>query len=78
MRNGETVFLQLATGEGSRYKMLSVIIPMAVWRQIAGTADPGSFKGKIIEVQTTPQVAGGKFVNMRISAAPQLRVVSAR
>ena len=78
MRNGETVFLQLATGEGSRYKMLSVIIPMAVWRQIAGTADPGSFKGKIIEVQTTPQVAGGKFVNMRISAAAQLRVVSAR
>jgi hypothetical protein len=59
MRNSETVFLQLAAGEGSRYKMLSVIIPIAVWRQIAGTAEPGSFKGKIIEVQTTPQVAGG-------------------
>ena len=78
MRNSETVFLQLAAGEGSRYKMLSVIIPIAVWRQIAGTAEPGSFKGKIIEVQTTPQVAGGKYVNMRISAATQLRVVAAR
>ena len=78
MRNSETVFLQLAAGEGSRYKMLSVIIPIAVWRQIAGTAEPGSFKGKIIEVQTTPQVAGGKYVNMRISAAAQLRLVSAR
>ena len=32
MRNGGTVFLQLAAGEGSRYKMLSVIIPIAVWR----------------------------------------------
>jgi hypothetical protein len=78
MRNSETVFLQLAAGEGSRYKTLSVIIPIAVWRQIAGTAEPGSFKGKIIEVQTTPQVAGGKYVNMRISAVTQLRVVPAR
>jgi hypothetical protein len=64
MRNSETVFLQLAAGEGSRYKMLSVIIPIAVWRQIAGTAEPRSFKGK--------------YVNMRMSAATQLRVVSAR
>ena len=78
MTNSETVFLQLATGEGSRYKMLSVIIPIAVWRQIAGTAEPGSFKGKIIEVQTTPQVAGGRYVNMMISAATQFRVVGAR
>jgi hypothetical protein len=78
MRNSETVVLQLAAGKGSRYKVLSVIVPIAVWRQIAGSAEPGSFKGKIIEVQTTPQVAGGEYVNMRISAATQLRVVSAR
>jgi Cysteine-rich secretory protein family len=78
MRNSETVFLQLAAGEGSHYKMLSVIIPIAVWRQIAGAAEPESFRGKIIEVQTTPQVAGGKYVNMRISAATQLRLVSAQ
>ena len=58
--------------------MLSVIIPIAVWRQIAGTAEPKSFKGKIIEVQTTPQVAGPKYVSMRISAATQLRVIAAR
>jgi hypothetical protein len=38
MMNSETVFLQVAAGEGSRYKILSVIIPIAVWRQIAGTA----------------------------------------
>jgi hypothetical protein len=78
MRNSETVSLQFAASEGSNYKALSVIIPIAVWRQIAGTADPGSFKGKVIEVQTTPQVAGGKYVNMRISAATQLRVIPAR
>jgi hypothetical protein len=68
---------KLATGEGSRYKMLSVIIQLAVRRQIAGTAEPGSLKGKVIE-QTTPQVVGGKYVNMRISAATQLRVLAER
>jgi hypothetical protein len=78
MRNSETAFLQLAASEGSRYKMLSVIIPIAMWRQIAGSAEPGTFKGKVIEVQTTPQVAGGKYVNMRISAATQFRVVAVR
>jgi hypothetical protein len=77
IRNSETAFLQLAVGEGSRYKIISVNIPVAVWRQIAGIAEPGSFKGKVIEVQTTPQVAGGKYVNMRISAATQLRVLTA-
>jgi hypothetical protein len=56
--------------------MISVIIPVAVWRQIAGTAEPKSFKGKVIEVQTTPQVAGGTYVNMRISAATQLRILT--
>ena len=69
---------EFAAGEGSRYKILSVVIPIAVWRQIARTAEPGSFKGKIIEVQTTPQVVGGNYVNMRISAATQLRVIAAR
>jgi Cysteine-rich secretory protein family len=78
MRNSETAFLQLAAGEGSRYKTVSVLIPIAVWRQIAGTAEPASFKGKIIEVQTTPQVAGGKYVNMRISGATQLHLVPSR
>jgi hypothetical protein len=32
MRNSETAFLQLAAGEGSRYKTVSVLIPIAVWR----------------------------------------------
>jgi hypothetical protein len=77
-RNSETVFLQLASGEGSRYKILSVIIPIAVWRQIAGTAEPGSFKGKTIEVQTTPKVVRSNYVNMVISVATQFRVVGAQ
>jgi hypothetical protein len=78
MRGSEAVFLQLAAAKDGRYKSLSVIVPLAVWRQIAGADDPGSFKGKVIEVQTTPQVAGGKYVNMKISGSTQLRVVPER
>jgi Cysteine-rich secretory protein family len=77
VRNSEAVFLQFTASKESRYKALSVIVPVAVWRQIAGTAEPGSFKGKTVEVETTPQVAGGKYVNMKITAATQLRVVPA-
>ena len=78
MRNSETVFLRLVAAEASRYRMLSVIIPIAVWRQIAGTTEPGSFKGKVIQVQTTPQIVRDNYVNMVISAATQFRVVAAR
>jgi Cysteine-rich secretory protein family len=78
VRNSETVSLQLMASKESRYKALSVIIPNAVWRQIAGAAEPASFKGKLIEVETTPQIAGGKYVNMKVSAAAQIRVISAR
>jgi hypothetical protein len=77
VRNSEAIFLQFSASKDSRYKALSVIVPLAVWRQIAGSAEPGSFKGKTVEVETTPQVAGGKYVNMKITAATQLRVVPA-
>jgi hypothetical protein len=75
MMNSEWAFLNLATGERGRYKLMSVIIPVAVWRQLAGAAEPGSFQGKKIEVQSTPAVVGGKNVNLYISAATQLRAV---
>jgi len=55
-----------------------VIISIAVWRQIAGTTEPGSFKGKVIQVQTTPQIVRDNYVNMVISTATQFRVVAAR
>jgi hypothetical protein len=72
-----TVFLEFVPSEGGRYKMVSVIIPIAVWRQLAGTADPGSFQDKTIEVQTTPQLVENKYVEQMISTATQLRVVAA-
>ena len=50
--------LRLVAAEASRYRMLSVIIPIAVWRQIAGTTEPGSFKGKVIVQSWLPALDG--------------------
>jgi Cysteine-rich secretory protein family len=76
MLDGGTAFLQLATGKTDRYKMLSVIIPIAVWREFAGQATPDSFRGKIIQVQATPQLIENKYIDLSISTATQLRVVA--
>jgi hypothetical protein len=77
MMDTATVFLQLGTSKRGRYEMLSVVVPIAIWKQIAGAAKPESFKGKTLEVQATPQLVQNKYLNLTISAAAQLRVVAA-
>ena len=57
--------------------MLSVLIPVGVWKQIAGKATPASFKGKTLEVQATPRLVQQKYMNLPISEAIQLRVLAA-
>ena len=59
MSDTETIFLQFATGEGSRYKMLSVIIPIAVWRQIAGTASQSRSRAKLSKCKLRRKLSGG-------------------
>jgi hypothetical protein len=58
MRNSETVFLQLAAGEGSRYKMLSVIIPISVWRQIAGPPSQGRSRARTSKCKLRHKLSG--------------------
>lgn len=71
-----TMFLKIGASESGRYEMLSVVIPIAVWKQIAGTATPASFKGKTIEVQASPQLVKAKYMNLTISEPTQLRVLA--
>jgi hypothetical protein len=61
------VFLQLGKGE----PMVSVIVPDKVW----GAADPAAYKGKTVEVETSPQLVDKKFLNLPITTATQLHVV---
>lgn len=68
--DGHTVFLALGKGD----PMVSVIVPAAVWREVAGRADPARWVGFTVEVQATPQHVGPKFINLQIAAGDQIRV----
>jgi hypothetical protein len=65
---GRTVFLTLGKGEPT----LSVIVPIAVWRELAGDEDPRSWVGRTVDVQATPQRIR-RFINLEIRAADQLQ-----
>jgi hypothetical protein len=71
-----TVFLQIGPG-GKRYKMVSVMIPPAVWKALGGGAAPDTWTGKTVEVEATPVVAGKVFANLPVSAAGQVHVITA-
>ncbi|MGE5182537.1 MAG: CAP domain-containing protein [Acidobacteriota bacterium] len=62
-------FLQLGKGE----PMLSVIVPTAVWKQVGGA--PSAYEGKTVEVDATPQLVDGKYLNLPIATRQQLRLV---
>ena len=78
MMNTATVFLQIGASKAGRYEMLSVLIPISVWKQLAGKATPASFKGKALEVQATPQLVQQKYLNLTIAEPAQLRVLAPR
>ncbi len=73
MMNAATVFLQIGKSEGGRYTMVSVLIPIAAWRELAGKAEPSSVKGKPVEVEATPRLVQNKYLNLPITLASQLR-----
>ena len=73
MMDSETVYLSLA--QGPKRKMVSVLIPIAVWQKLARRAKPESFKGKSVEVAATPRLVHGKYINLPIATPVQLRVV---
>lgn len=73
MMNSETAFLQFGEPQLKSYKMISVLIPRALWRELGGSDK--RFVGKTIEVDGTPHVANGVYINVPITIASQLRVV---
>lgn len=75
MMNSATAFLQIGTSKNGHYEMLSVLVPVAVWKQLAGKAAPGTWKGRLLEVQATPQLVQGKYMNLTIAEASHLRVL---
>ena len=64
-----TVFLQL----GRARPMVSVLVPGALWRALAGGAAPRRWIGRAVEVDSTPQLVAKSFINLAIEAGDQLR-----
>jgi hypothetical protein len=73
MMDSETAFLQIGERTMKRYKMVSVLIPRAVWQELG--ADPARFTSKLIEVEGTPHLVQGTYINVPITIAGQLRIV---
>ncbi|MEO8700325.1 MAG: CAP domain-containing protein [Kofleriaceae bacterium] len=73
MMDSETAFLQIGLRELKRYKMISILIPATVWRELGGK--PERYTGKTVEVDGTPHLVQGVYVNVPITVASQLRIV---
>lgn len=76
MMNASTVFLSLA--DGPKRKLVSVLVPLDVWKQLTKNAKPAAYTGRTLDVTSTPQIVQGKYINLTISSARQLTFVPAR
>ena len=73
LMDGETAFLQIGERKLKRYKMVSILIPVTVWRELGGK--PDRFVGKVVEVDGTPHLVQSKYINIPITVAAQVRLV---
>ncbi len=73
MVEGDNAFLQIGLSTPKRYEMVLILIPREVWGELGGKPDP--FVGRTIEVDGTPQLFRGKYINIPITVAGQLRIV---
>jgi hypothetical protein len=70
MMDTSTVFLSLA--DGPKRKLVSVLVPLDVWKQLTKNAKPAAYKGRTLDVTSTPMIVQGKYINLPISSARQL------
>ncbi len=73
MVEGDSAFLRIGLRTGRRYKMVVVLIPRDVWGKLGGKPDP--FVGRTDEVDGTPHLFQGAYINIPITVAGQLRIV---
>jgi hypothetical protein len=73
MVEGDTAYLRIGLDTGKRYKMIVILIPRRVWRELGGR--PDRFVDRTVEVDGTPQLYQGAYINIPITVAGQLRIV---
>ncbi len=74
MEDGDSAFLQIGLRTGRRYRMMVILIPRRVWSELGGR--PDWFLGRTVEVDGTPQLFNGAHIDIPITIAGQLRIVS--
>jgi hypothetical protein len=74
MEDGDSAFLQIGPRTGRRYRMIVILIPRRIWSELGGR--PDRFLGRTIEVDGTPQLFNGAYIDIPITIAGQLRIVS--
>ena len=74
MEDGDSAFLQIGMRTGRRYRMIVILIPRRVWSELGGR--PDRFLGRTVEVDGTPQLFNGAYIDIPITIAGQLRIVS--
>ena len=72
MAGTDSAYLQIQPRTPRRYKMVVILIPRDVWGELGGKPDP--FVGRTIEVDGTPQLYRGSYINIPITVADQLRI----
>lgn len=75
MMNTMTAYLTLATSKGGRYEMVSVIVPLDIWKSF-GKGTPDAIRGASVEVEATPQLVQNRYLNLPIATAKHLRFVA--
>lgn len=74
MMDAATAFLSFEIGKAKRYELVSVIIPVKLWQQLAPSAEPKTWIGRSLEVEAAPHLVQGKYLNLSIVQASQIRV----
>jgi hypothetical protein len=74
MEDGGFAFLQIGLRTGTRYKMIVILIPRRVWGELGGR--PDRFLGRLVEVDGTPELFQGAYINIPITVVDQLRIIS--
>lgn len=70
MMDAETAFLALVGDSDDT--VVSIIVPVDVWKTLGGGKKPETFKGRAVTFEGTPERVDAKFINVNISDAAQV------
>lgn len=74
MMDANTAFLSFDVGKPTKYELVSVIVPAALWQKLGGGAEPKTWVDKVLDVEATPHLVMGRYLNLPVAQASQIHV----